>query len=65
MNRQHVVTWDELESKGTHRHVYNHKDGSKTAYIHYVDGMEVWELNQKLWAGWKKVKTIVGEGEVC
>ena len=46
------------------RYVVEHRDGSKTAYLHYVDGMTVWACCPNHWKGWKIVRRMVGEQEV-
>ena len=33
--------------------LYDRGNGKKTAYLHYVDGVEIWDTNPKLWKGWK------------
>ena len=55
---------DSIEDKGAHQFVYNRGGERKTAYIHYVDGMESWEYNPALWKGWKLCARFVGEKEV-
>lgn len=44
-----------------HKYVYDRGNGRKTAYLHYVDGMEIWELTPGLWKGWKLMHRTVGE----
>ena len=55
---------ESIEDKGAHQFVYNRGSGRKTAYIHYIDGMEIWEYNPALWIGWKLCARFVGEKEV-
>jgi hypothetical protein len=45
------------------KYIYSHSDGSKTAYLHYVDGMQVWEYIPRL-KKWVLVKLCIGEKEV-
>lgn len=54
----------ELPKKGTRTYIVDKKNGRKTAYIHFVDGLEIWEYCPDLWSGWKIVKRIIGEKEV-
>lgn len=44
--------------------IYDRKSGNKTAFLHYVDGMEIYELCPKLWEGWKLMHRLIGEKEV-
>lgn len=34
-------------------YVYDRGRDKKTAYLHYVDGVEIWDYNPALWKGWK------------
>lgn len=34
-------------------YIYDRGNGRKTAYLHYVDGVEIWDTNPALWKGWK------------
>ena len=47
-----------------HKYIYDRGNGRKTAYLHYVDGMEIWELTPGLWKGWKLMHRTVGEKAV-
>ena len=47
------------------RFIYDRGNGRKTAYLHYVDGMEIWERNPNLWKGWQLMVRVLGEQEVC
>ena len=38
--------------------------GCKEAYLHFVDGMEIWRYTPE-WGAWKLMSTVVGEKEVC
>ena len=46
-----------------HKYIYDRGDGRKTAYLHYVDGMETWELYPKYWDGWKLMLRVDAEGK--
>ena len=46
------------------RYVVEHRDRSKTAYLHYVDGMTVWAYCPNHWKGWKIIRRQIGEREV-
>lgn len=35
------------------KYIYDRGNGKKTAYLHYVDGVEIWDTNPALWQGWK------------
>ena len=48
-----------------HKHIYDRGNGNKTAYCHYVDGLEIWEFSPECWHGWKLMHKIVSEKEVC
>lgn len=50
--------------RGTHQYTYDRGNGRKTTYIHYVDGMEIWELCPDLWKGWKLMHRFIAEKEV-
>ena len=47
-----------------HMYIYNRNNGRKTAYLHYIDGVEVWELTPALWRGWKKMYTLVAGNDI-
>lgn len=34
-------------------YVYDRGGDRKTAYLHYIDGVEIWDTNPALWKGWK------------
>lgn len=46
------------------RIIYDRKNGNKTAFLHYIDGMNIYELCPNLWKGWKLMHQFVGETEV-
>lgn len=68
MDTMHKMTKDytleEYPRKGTHTYVYDRGNGRRTVYVHYVDGLEVWEYNPNLWRGWKLMSRVIGEVEV-
>ena len=46
-----------------HKYIYDRGNGRKTAYLHYIDGMEIWEFLPELWNGWKLMHQVVGKRE--
>lgn len=44
-------------------YIHANNDGSKEAYLHFVDGMETWRYLPE-WRGWKLMKIMIGEKEV-
>lgn len=46
-----VVDINDIEC--AHRYVYSRGGDRKTAYLHYVDGVEIWEYNPAIRKGWE------------
>ena len=45
-------------------YIFNSRDiGCKDAYLHFVDGMEVWRYTPA-WGGWRLMSTVIGGREV-
>lgn len=66
--RKSAADWntiDDIESVPcVKKYIYDRGNGRKTAFLHFVDGMQIYDLCPGLWHGWKLGLTIVGESEV-
>lgn len=66
--RKNAADWntvEDIESIPCARlYIYDRGNGRKTAFLHFVDGMQIYDLCPGLWHGWKLGHTIVGESEV-
>lgn len=66
--RKYAADWNtipDIESVPcTKKYIYDRGNGRKTAFLHYVDGIAVYEYCPGLWHGWKRMHTIIGESEV-
>lgn len=44
-------------------YIYNRGNGRKTAYLHYTDGMMIYEQSPGLWKGWRLMLKLTGDRE--
>jgi len=48
-----------------HKYIYDRGDGRITAYLHWVDGMQIFEWNSSAWEGWRLMLYMEGEKVIC